>query len=70
MSTPRYTVYVDLPVLTTERHCLVITDEDDLKRQLAEREAALRAAPYVAKSQRDKQGKLITYQLNKDWDLQ
>ena len=54
MSTPRFTVYVDLPVLATERHCLVITDEADLKRQLAEREAALRAAPYVA---------------NKDWDL-
>lgn len=69
MSTPRFTVYVDLPALTIQRHCLVIIDEDDLKRQLAEREAALRAAPYNAKPQRDKQGKLITYQLNKDWDL-
>jgi hypothetical protein len=69
MSTTRFTVYVDLPVLATERHCLVIVDEADLKQQLAEREAALRTAPYVAKPQRDKQGKLITYQLNKDWDL-
>ena len=68
-TTPRYTVQVELSVLTTEHHVLVVLDEADVKRQLAEREATLRATAFVAKAQRDKKGGLIMHQLNKDWNI-
>jgi hypothetical protein len=70
MSTPRFTVYVDRPVLTTESVCMVVLDEADLKAQLDAHEAELRAAPYQAKIDKDpktKQAKL--YRLGEGWDL-
>jgi hypothetical protein len=62
------TVYVTHTVLTTARFCLVVADEDDLKAQLAQREAAVRAQPFVAKPDRDKAGKPQFFELSKDWD--
>lgn len=68
-TTPRYTVQVELSVLTTEHHVLVVLDEADMKRQVAEREATLRAAAFTAKAQRDKKGNLIMYQMGQDWNV-
>ncbi len=62
------TVYVTHTVLTTAKFCMVVKDEEDLKKQLAEREASLRAQPFVAKPDRDKSGKLLMHELSKDWD--
>jgi hypothetical protein len=62
------TVYVTHSVLTTARFCMVVKDEADLKEQLAAREAAVRAQPFVAKPDRDKSGKPVLFELSKDWD--
>lgn len=66
---PRFTVQVELQVLKTEHHVLIVLDEADMKKQIAEREALLKSTPYVAKPQRDKKGVLIMHQLNKDWNV-
>lgn len=62
------TIYVTHTVLTTARFCMVVKDEADLKQQLADREAAVRAAPFVSKPDRDKSGKPAFFELSKDWD--
>lgn len=62
------TVYVTHSVLTTARFCMVVKDEEDLKQQLVEREATLRAQPFVGKVDRDKAGKPLMHQMSKDWD--
>lgn len=49
------------------RHAINAKDEADLKRILVEREEALRKAAFTSKLERDKQGKVISYQLSKDW---
>lgn len=67
--TPRYTVQVELSVLTTEHHVLVVLDEADMKRQLAAREATFRATAYTAKPQRDKKGALIMHQMGEGWNV-
>ena len=60
--------YVEHSVLTTQKYALLAKDEDDLKRILEERERTIREAQFVAKLERDKQGKVIGHQLNSDWD--
>ena len=60
-------IYVTRPRLREQVVAMVVKDEADLKAQLAAHEASLRAAPYVAKPQRDKSGNLTLHQLNKDW---
>ena len=67
--TPRYTVQVELSVLAKQQTVLVVLDEADMKRQIAEREAALRSAPFTANIQQDKKGNPILHQLNKDWNV-
>ena len=59
--------YVEHQVVTTQLYALVAEDEADLKRQLAEREAIVRAAAFTPKFQRDKSGALIGYQMGPDW---
>lgn len=66
--TPMKLYYVEHSVVTTARYALVAKDDDDLKRVLAEREAAVKAAPFVAKLQRDKSGNPIGFEMSKDWD--
>lgn len=59
--------YVEHSVVVTKHFALIAADEDDLKRLLAEREAAVHAAPFTSKVERDKSGKPIGHQLNADW---
>jgi hypothetical protein len=59
--------YVDHSVVVVQRYALIAEDEEDLKRLLAEREAAVRAAPFTAKVPRDKAGKPIGHELGPDW---
>ncbi len=59
--------YVDHSVIVVQRYALIAKDEDDLKRLLAEREAAVRAATFTAKVPRDKAGKAIGHELSEDW---
>jgi hypothetical protein len=61
--------YVEHSVVTTARYALLAKDDEDLKRVLAEREAAVRAAPFVVKYARDKQGKIESHKLNPDWNV-
>ena len=46
---------------------MVVRDEDDLTAQLNAAEAEFKAEPFSAKPQKDKQGKLVLHQMNKDW---
>ena len=66
---PRYTTVVELSVMKTENVVLVVKDEADLKQQIADYEVRLRAQPIVAKIKRDKQGKVVMQQMNKDWNV-
>lgn len=59
--------YVEHQVLTMQSYALVAEDEADLKRQLAEREAIVRAAPFTPKFERDKSGAVIGHQMGPDW---
>ncbi len=61
--------YVEHSVLKTARYALLAEDEDDLKLKLAEREAIVKAAPFIVKLQRDKAGKVEGHQLSTDWNV-
>jgi hypothetical protein len=60
-------VYVTHSVVVEKRFALVVKDEEDLKRVLAEREAKVKAAQFKSKAARDKKGALELYPLNPDW---
>jgi len=60
-------IYVKRSVVTEESFAMVVRDEDDLKAQLAKCEEEFKAVPFVAKPEKDKQGKLVLHQMNKDW---
>lgn len=66
----RHLVYVEHSVLVTERAAYIVFDEADLKLQIAQREAALRASVLVAKVDRDKQGKPVLHLLGVDWEIE
>jgi hypothetical protein len=59
--------YVDHSVVVTQRYVLVATDEDDLKRLLAERAEAVKAVQFVSKIERDKKGNVVAHELSADW---
>lgn len=61
------TIYVTHHVLTEQVSCLMVKDEDDLKNKLAVMEKELKDTAFVAKLQRDKAGKPLFHQCNKDW---
>lgn len=69
MSTPRFTVYVDVPVVVRERRVYVVVNEDDLKTQMAADEQKLKDTLAPSKPDKDKKGATVLFQLNKDWDL-
>lgn len=69
MSTPRFTVAVDVPVVVRERRIYVVVDEDDLKTQLAADEQKLKDTLAPSKPDRDKKGATMMFQMGKDWDL-
>ena len=60
-------IYVTRSIVIDQVFAMVVTDEEDLKKQLSEAEAAFKAIPFVSKPQKDKQGKLVLHQMNKDW---
>jgi hypothetical protein len=60
-------VYVTRSVVVEEKFAMVVLDEEDLRLQQAVAEVAYKAIPFVAKPQKDKQGKIVLHQMNKDW---
>ncbi len=64
----QYLVYVDIPVIATERHAIIVNDEADLKSKLLKREEEFRKISLVYKPLRDKAGKIQFYDLSKDWN--
>lgn len=60
-------IYVSRSIVVQQSFAMVVLDEADLKRQLADAEVALKATEFVSKPQKDKQGNLILHQMNKDW---
>jgi hypothetical protein len=60
-------IYVTRSVVVDQVFAMVVVDEEDLKKQLLEAEAAFKAIQFVSKPQKDKQGKLVLHQMNKDW---
>jgi hypothetical protein len=69
MTTPLYTVQVEISTTATVNWVFMVKDEDDLNRQIALKEAEYRNSKFVNKPQKDKQGKIIMYKCNKDWDV-
>lgn len=69
MSTPRYTVYVDIPVVERGRRVYVVTGEDDLKTQMAHDEQVLKDTLVPSKPERDKKGAVQLYLMGPGWEL-
>lgn len=61
------TIYVTHHVLVERVSCLMVEDEADLAAKLADMEKALKETPFSSKLQRDKAGKPLFHQCNKDW---
>lgn len=59
--------YVEHEVLVRKSYALIAANEDELKELLAEREQAVRTAPFAPKLQRDKKGAVVAHELNSDW---
>jgi hypothetical protein len=60
-------IYVTRSIVVDQVFAMVVKDEDDLTAQITAEEAKFKAIPFVSKPQKDKQGKLILHQMNKDW---
>ena len=65
----QYLVYVDVPVVSTGKLALFVTDVDDLNSKLTKHEENFRKQQLIFKPRRDEKGKIVLHPLNSDWDL-